>query len=124
MLEKYVFWNNYRNRYHKLTIDNQKNFQYRLINQLIIPALIISITEMHNLHTQKLIIIYSYVLTYVYVHSHIIIIHNYNYKCIVYMHDINIYAFIIPIIKIIQPCALLFTYTCILNNYKHKYIHA
>ena len=30
MLEKYVFWNN---RYHRLIIDNQKNFQYQLINR-------------------------------------------------------------------------------------------
>ena len=41
MLEKYmyVFWNKH-NRYHRLIIDNQKNFQYRLINLLIIPALV------------------------------------------------------------------------------------
>ena len=39
MLEKYVFWNNQHNRYNRLIIDNQKNFQYRLINRLIVPAL-------------------------------------------------------------------------------------
>ena len=51
MLEIYVFWNNFHKSISQTTINNQKNFQYRLIIPALIIILILLYTQLGVSHT-------------------------------------------------------------------------